>query len=145
MTTINVRSFNKICDEIPITKLPNAKTLKMTLTVSTHFGGILFQLVEEVLSKLIVAGIPMHFIDEGLWRFSKQKVKTIVDNSRILTLGDLEFGFVLWCAACVISILAFLSEIFWLSFSSELKKLQRCINFMHFIRVSMIKMTVYNV
>ncbi|KAG5668282.1 hypothetical protein PVAND_016229 [Polypedilum vanderplanki] len=65
----------------------------------------------DVIHWLIPAGIPQQLADYALWFLQRPCDVVISDPRRILTLTDLEFGFVIWLASLSLPITCFLIEI----------------------------------
>jgi hypothetical protein len=79
------------------------------ITVPNHF---LFHAINEVMDRIIPAGIPQHWYNFQMWDRIIRRMKTrILEDLQSLTLDDWGFGFVLWLVACGISTVAFLIEI----------------------------------
>ena len=110
---------------MPIVDMVSASSLcKGSLTLVKNFymftipGGIgmlrnsiLYPIFDEVMRNLIPSGIPQYlqiFYSKLLFgTYEELNEKT----PQVLTLNDLAFGFLLWLAACSVSIAAFVGEI----------------------------------
>jgi hypothetical protein len=73
-----------------------------------HF---LFAATEEVMQKFIPMGIIQHSYELHNWICLRPIIEPEVNDPKVLTLDDLEFGFILWLTACGLSIFGFLCEI----------------------------------
>jgi hypothetical protein len=79
------------------------------VTTPNHF---LFHAINEVMDRIIPAGIPQHWHNFQIWdRYIRNVHMRSLDELQSLTLDDWGFGFVLWLVACGISTIAFLIEI----------------------------------
>ena len=79
------------------------------------FSSFLCEFINDILWKLIPAGIPQHLIDYHTLNLHK-KYEPFNDLSpKVLTIVDLSFGFILWLVACGFSIVGFFFEFFWLN------------------------------
>jgi hypothetical protein len=67
--------------------------------------------LDDLLSRLIPAGIPIQIERYSDWFMSRPVDVEIVDPRRILSLFDLEYGFSLWLVACFVSFLCFVWEL----------------------------------
>ncbi|KAG5669349.1 hypothetical protein PVAND_017237 [Polypedilum vanderplanki] len=65
----------------------------------------------DVISQLIPSGITKHLAEYGMWFINRAIDLEIVDSRRILSLKDLEFGFVIWLASLSLPITCFICEI----------------------------------
>ncbi|KAG5672996.1 hypothetical protein PVAND_003077 [Polypedilum vanderplanki] len=89
------------------------------------------------LDQLIPTGIVNHLLDYGMWYLNRPRDPEIIDPRKILSMNDLEFGFVIWLMACFLSFLAFLYEIISLNFKRKFKMLIGLIDFLRVLRVRM--------
>jgi hypothetical protein len=97
-------------------------------------NSILFHQINDILKRFVPAGIPKHYEEYGLWYLYRPFDEIITDPRRILSMSDLEYGFVLWLSACLVSFLCFLCEL--LTFGLEkLKSLIMLIAVNKFLRV----------
>lgn len=77
-----------------------------------------FWLIEDIMQILIPAGIPQwtrKFIYDVLFR----EFMANEDEPKVFSVEDLKFGFVIWGAACVISLAAFVGEILYFYLISQ--------------------------
>jgi hypothetical protein len=78
----------------------------------------------------------LYLADIGLWFLFKNLEDEIKDPRKILSLSDLEFGFVLFLAAADVSILVFFGELLWQQLWLKLRrKLKILIGVFEFLRV----------
>jgi hypothetical protein len=100
---------------------------------------ILNDLLQDVMAKIIEAGIPQHF-----WKV-EQEVKfkvgldsgKVEDNRRILSLSDLECGFVIFIIALSVSTVVFLAEFL----QPKIKKFVRTlIGLFYFLRLLRVRL-----
>jgi len=88
-------------------KIPLANYASCTRTL--NFAT---QLVREVMLKFMPTGIPQHFF-KHLMDFEFRPLLAPPSELRVLSVKDLEFGFVVWLIAVGISILVFVLELLW--------------------------------
>jgi hypothetical protein len=90
------------------------------------------------IDRLIPAGIMKHLINYGVWNLFRPLVVESVDNRRILSLQDLEFGFVIWLVAISVCFQVFLYEtILALRIRRWLRKLIGLVEFLRVLRARM--------
>ncbi|KAG5668909.1 hypothetical protein PVAND_016822 [Polypedilum vanderplanki] len=90
--------------------LHNEKTLK-PLTIIIQKNYILHKTLTPLIVRFFETGITNHFVDYGSWYLHRPFENEIEDTKRILSLKDLEYGFVIWIIACFVSLKVFLWEI----------------------------------
>lgn len=78
--------------------------------------------LNEIINQLIPTGITKHLIELGYWIYNRPVKVLVEDPRRILSLTDLEFGFVIWLASLSLPILCFLVEIS-IGFYKKIRKL----------------------
>jgi hypothetical protein len=115
--------------------LQNEKLVKVTSFFTIRNNMLLTQL-NDVISRLIPAGITKYLSDFGLWFILRPLDDEVLDPRRILSMTDLEFGFVLWLVACFICFLCFICEISP-RFQNKFRMLIGLINFVTVIRARM--------
>jgi hypothetical protein len=95
--------------------------------------------LDEVLQRLIPFGIPQYLWDLGSQAISYRYDDDVPDNRRILSLGDLEYGFVIWLVTFPIPIFVFICEL--LSFMAErvVRKFAGLIEFLMLLRAHIVK------
>ncbi|CAG9809591.1 unnamed protein product [Chironomus riparius] len=74
-------------------------------------NNFIYHLMQDVIDQLIPSGIPQYLIKFYDWIHSRDKRFIFVKIPKVLTLKDLEFGFLCWAAACSTSTAIFLIEI----------------------------------
>jgi hypothetical protein len=98
-----------------------------------------------IINRFKPAGIPKYFADIGLWFLFKNLENEIKDPRKILSLTDLEFGFVLFLAAAGVSILVFFGELLWQQLWLKLRrKLKILIGIWEMLRVLRERMRDYH-
>jgi hypothetical protein len=107
--------------------------------VKNHF---LIKTLNHVISQLTPAGIPNYLADYGQWYLFRRLDEDVIEDSRrIFSLGDLEYGFVLFLGAATVSILVFIGELL----SVQVKrKLEMMIGLVDFLRVLRARMADYH-
>jgi hypothetical protein len=95
----------------------------------------------QVINRFNPAGIPKHLADYGAWYMTGKLEEEIVDSRRVLSLKDLDFGFVLFLGAAGVSVLVFFGELLWqqvwLKLSRKLKVLIEVFEFLRALRERM--------
>jgi hypothetical protein len=119
--------------------LTTMKNERVTKVMVLGMGRNHFMLghLNRVISRFILAGITKHLSDYGMWFLLRQFDDELVDPRRILSLSDLEFGFVLWLVACFLSLLCFVSEVTFV-------KLKNLMLLTEFLRVLKAKVESYH-
>jgi hypothetical protein len=92
--------------------------------------------LNHLMSGLITSGIAQRLFDYDIWYQYRPVEYEIEDPRRILSLTDLEYGFVLWLVACLVSFVCFVCELS-LKVKSELKNLIAMIDFLRVLRARM--------
>ena len=109
-TKIFFDSANSFCQG-SLVPVKNVHINVIPAGLSMNKYSFLQPLFNEVMDRIVTAGIPQHFTnfyDDLLFaRFHESQEKL----PKILTLHDLAFGFILWMIACGISIAGFIVEI----------------------------------
>lgn len=103
---------------------------------------ILFDTLNEVMDKIIPSGIPEHIFNHGLWTFYKKFLPSDDNDPKVMTLGDLEYGFILWLFACCISSCGFVTEIMIVKLRRIL--VRPLIGLILFLRILSMRMSVYH-
>ena len=93
------------------------KILKQTLLtyqngVSMLRNHFLFEATEEVVQRLIPMGIIQHSFELHTWISLRPVIEVEENEPKVLTIDDLEFGFVIYLATCGLSIFGFFCEVF---------------------------------
>ncbi|KAG5669958.1 hypothetical protein PVAND_000247 [Polypedilum vanderplanki] len=90
--------------------MENEKVVKM-LGISSDSNNMLVFYINKIISRLITAGIAKYLDDYSWWyenRFIEEEPK---DSRKILSMYDLEFGFVIFLAVLFVAILVFIFEV----------------------------------
>jgi hypothetical protein len=103
--------------------------------------NILVRHFDQVMERLVPAGIPQYLNDLGYSTVFPQIYEEEIDNRRILSLSDLEFGFVIWLALFPIPIIAFICELCSMKLKRMGRKLAGLIEFLLLLRA---RMSVYH-
>jgi hypothetical protein len=98
-------------------------------------NSMLFSQLNYVVSQLVPAGITQHLDDYGLWYLFRPYDNEVVDPRRILSLSDLEFGFVLWFPACLVSFVCFICELVSFKMRRKFKFLFGVFGFFQVLRI----------
>ena len=88
----------------------------------TFPNNFIFKLMNATMICLIEAGIPQYHLNY-LMDFDMMALPETPSEPSILSIYDLEFGFVTWLIACGISIGAFLAELLWHFMKKEGRRL----------------------
>lgn len=89
-----------------------------------HRNNFLYRLTEEVMEKVIPAGIPQYLFEFHQWMAIRRKITiNSVKGPRVLTLGDLNFGFEIWLSACGMACVGYVMEILRFKARKILRKL----------------------
>jgi len=110
MEDIQYTTRNSFCQGAGI-KLKNFKkeaTLSVLFTLRNSF---LYDTINNIMEKTVPAGIPQYLIKYHEFNMFKVFVPSASSPVRVLTIQDLEYGFVIWLGACGISIIGFLLEV----------------------------------
>ena len=124
MEYIQYVSLNSICKGAAV-KLKNFQGDGQLSVLFTVRNSFLYKTLNEILEKLIPAGIPQYLIKYHEVNLYGSFVPTVVGGPNVLTIEDLTYGFVLWLGACGVSVAAFLIEILCLFVTIWLKKFIR--------------------
>lgn len=108
-----------------ILQLPGTQLEEVLYSTSLGFGVpkncFLFHIIDKVVQDLISTGIMSNIYNQYMdYRYFAPPQK----EPKVLTVDDLEFGFVLWLIAALVSFVMFLSEFFLFKF---LRKVKFCI------------------
>lgn len=98
------------CDRKPVVLKENFLTVPAGIASPRNY--YLFPALEEALQLTIPMGIPQH--NKEVYDIHAYKLRDYVetiDDPKVLAFGDLDFGFVIWLAACGVSFCVFLCEI----------------------------------
>jgi hypothetical protein len=97
-------------------------------------NSMLFSQLNLVVSQLVPAGITQYLEKFGLWYLYRPYDNEVVDPRRILSMSDLEYGFVLWLPACFLAFVSFICELMSLKVKRKFRVLIRLINFLRVLR-----------
>ncbi|KAL7013177.1 hypothetical protein ACKWTF_015235 [Chironomus riparius] len=100
---------NTMCGS-PATILKNFKFVDDSMNFGITRNSILYESLSEVIEKLNPSGIIQYLINYDSWVTYDKFDSAVTKVPRILTFNDLSFGFVLWLAACGISVVGFAVE-----------------------------------
>jgi hypothetical protein len=95
--------------------LPRMQNERMglILIIYSSSNNMLMVQLNQLLSRLVSTGIVKHHVDYGYWYLYRPVEEIIEDPRRILSLTDLQYGFVLWLVACLVSFVCFICELLW--------------------------------
>ncbi|KAG5679491.1 hypothetical protein PVAND_009055 [Polypedilum vanderplanki] len=116
--------------------LPIMKNERLTKTVhiSMMRVNIISQPLDDVIDELIPSGILQHENDYGMWYMHRPVDVEVKDPKRILSMSDLEFGFVTFLGVLSLSIVVFICELHALYVRRQLRKLLGLYEFIRVIR-----------
>jgi hypothetical protein len=97
-------------------------------------NSMLFSQLNLAVSQLVPAGITQHLDKFGLWYLHRPYDNEVIDPRRILSMSDLEYGFVLWIPACFLAFVCFICELMSLKVKLKFRVLIRLINFLRVLR-----------
>jgi hypothetical protein len=84
---------------------------------SSTTNNPLLPLIDKVLGRLNSAGIFQYikklYFEETMAKASNE----VLNHTKVLTLGDLSFGFVIWLGACILSALGYVLEALYFEFN----------------------------
>jgi hypothetical protein len=123
-----------------LAKMKREKITKMMFLLIGRRYFLLKQF-DHVLSELFPAGILQYLWDSGYSDIYTRFDEEESDSRRILSLSDLEYGFVIWLALFPIPIIAFICELYSLKFKRMRRKLAGLIEFLLLLRA---RMSVYH-
>lgn len=111
--------------EIGNGKILSWQTLPNYILLVSHSGftfksnNFFLEVTENLIQKFLPAGIMKHFYDQC---FPYIQVGQIIKNWKVLTLNQLNFGFVIWLGCCGICFLFFTAELLFYLFCRIIKK-----------------------
>jgi hypothetical protein len=113
---------------------------KMVFLLITR-RNIFVRQYDQVMERLVPAGIPQYLNNLGYSFVFPRLDQEESDNRRILSLSDLEYGFVIWLTLFPIPIIAFICELC----SLKLKKLGgKFVGLIEFLLLLRARMSVYH-
>ena len=102
--------FSIKAGETNVPKILSQRFLNEPFGVCTRRHNFAFNLVECTMTYLIQGGIPQYLLNY-LLDFDLRPLVDPPSEPSVFSLSDLEFGFIVWLIACLISIIAFATEI----------------------------------
>lgn len=81
-------------------------------------NNFIYHLMQDVIEQLIPSGIPQYLLKFYDWVHSRDKRYIFVKIPKVLTLKDLEFGFLCWAAACCATAMMLMLEIIFKNISN---------------------------
>jgi hypothetical protein len=126
-------SFFSQCKKTSLHKIIPELFHTVPIVVELQKECILYELLNDVMRQAIAAGIPQHFWknEQEVMFNVRPKLRITEDNRRILSLYDLEYGFVVWLIACGISTAVFVVEFV----GPKLMKVRDSVGIIYFIRL----------
>jgi hypothetical protein len=118
-------------------------TIEIVILMSrNHF---ILDPLNHVISRFTPAGIPKYLADYGRWYYYRPLPEEDTDTRRVLSLDDLDFGFVLFLAAAGFSLLVFFGELLWQQLWLKMaRKLKVLIGLVDFLRALNERMQDYH-
>jgi hypothetical protein len=110
MDDTQYRARNYYCKGSGI-KLKNFKKEAKQSVLYTVMNSFLYDTFRHIMDKLVPAGIPQYLVKYHEYNMFKEFHPSTSSTVRVLSVQDLEHGFVLWLGACVISTIGFLIEL----------------------------------
>ncbi|KAG5668094.1 hypothetical protein PVAND_016049 [Polypedilum vanderplanki] len=111
-TTNFIHSFLNKTFQNTLTIMENEKLTKLTAySIIESYNNLLLSNFNFIIHQLIPSGITNYLVDHAIWLLQRPFDVEIEDSRRILSMRDLEFGFVLWLASLSLPIICFLCEI----------------------------------
>lgn len=92
---------------LPIMENEQTSILYSVWTFRNHF---LLNHVDDFISNSLSGGIPQYLDQFGEWYLHRPIDENIQNPNRVLSMSDLEHGFVLWLPWCFLAILIFFLE-----------------------------------
>jgi hypothetical protein len=94
--------------------------------------------LNDIFNRFSSMGIRKHLDDYGIWFIFRNYYAEIEDTRRILSMTDLEFGFVLWLIACAVCLVCFLCELLPFKIKRKLEVLIALVDFLRVLRARMV-------
>ncbi|KAG5679497.1 hypothetical protein PVAND_009061 [Polypedilum vanderplanki] len=130
-TEIHAEFNSTFNDSLPIMK--NERLTKpCTFTMMRY--NIMTQPVDNIISKLMPSGILQHQSYYDIWYLYRPVEVEVKDSRRVLSMSDLEFGFVIFLGVLSLSIIVFICELHVLHVRRQLRKLLGLYEFIRVIR-----------
>lgn len=73
-------------------------------------NNFLFKQTENVVQRFTQMGIMQHILEYHIWICNRPIITIEENDPKVLTMDDLEFGFIIWLTVIFVSILGFLFE-----------------------------------
>ncbi|KAG5674041.1 hypothetical protein PVAND_004031 [Polypedilum vanderplanki] len=108
--------------------------LSKPLVISSPLNNILQYQLNKLVDELIPSGILNHLVSYGEWYLNRPIDIKPEDTKRILSMSDLEFGFVIFLGTLSFPIFVFICEIHALYVRRQLRKLLGLYEFVRVIR-----------
>lgn len=104
-----VNYFYTHCQRKPEFLKENMLTLPVSMVMTAnHF---MFRVIDDIFGWLVQAGIPQYFHNFYNWyKFIRHQKSKTIEEFKSISLDSLSFGFIIWLAACGVSILVFAFE-----------------------------------
>ncbi|KAG5671310.1 hypothetical protein PVAND_001515 [Polypedilum vanderplanki] len=132
LSTIEHASWNKTFKRsLPI--MENVK-IKTTIAFGTQKNNILNYQLNQVINHLIPSGILNNLLDYGKWYLYRPIHIEPEDSKRVLSMSDLQFGFVIFLGFMSLPIVVFICELHALYVRRQLRKLLGLYEFVRVIR-----------
>jgi hypothetical protein len=134
---------HKVINAIKGKSLPTLGNEKLVLknVLAANKNSIIVKYLDSVYSSFIESGIFAYLVDFDWWVIARPVPFDKRDNRRILSMSDLEFGFVLWIAAASLSLFVFICELLSLF---VMRKLRNLIGLFEYLRIVKARMSVYH-
>ncbi|KAG5679482.1 hypothetical protein PVAND_009047 [Polypedilum vanderplanki] len=118
-------------NSLPVMK--NERITKQS-TISMIERTFITQLIDDTINKLMPSGILQHENDYSMWYMHRPVDVEVKDPRRILSMFDLEFGFVIFLGFLGLSIVVFICELHALYLKRQLRNLLGLYEFIRVIR-----------
>ncbi|KAG5674057.1 hypothetical protein PVAND_004046 [Polypedilum vanderplanki] len=130
---INEHAFWNSTTNISLPIMENEMLEKLVGTQIPKNNILLHPLI-EVINCLVPSGIIEHLVDFSLWHAYRALKVEPEDSRRVLSMSDLEFGFVIFLGALSLPIFFFICEIHALYVRKQLRNLLGLYEFVRVIR-----------
>jgi hypothetical protein len=81
-----------------------------SLALSMRRNNMVFGLLSETVNRLIPSGILQHLSDYAKWFFARKLIEDQPSSLIVLSLHNLEYGFVIWLCSCAVAVFVFFCE-----------------------------------
>ncbi|KAG5671269.1 hypothetical protein PVAND_001475 [Polypedilum vanderplanki] len=123
--------ISELKGSLPI--LPIEKFTK-DMSIFTMKNSILFVQMNQIMNKFIETGIAQHLLDYAVWFLWRPSDKKVEDPRKVLSMSDLEFGFVIFLGFLSLPVVVFICELLSLKVRRQMRKLVGLYEFMRIIR-----------